>query len=105
MAKQKQGMFWLAAGVVQIDGEEYGADEPLPISKIPKATLDRWIASGKVGGKIQAVGPDAVLKNLQEELAELRKQAVDDAAKIAELEKQVESLTTPGADDKKDGGK
>lgn len=98
MAKEKNVLFWLGAGVVQIDGKEYGADEPLPISQIPKATLDRWMKSGKVGGKIKAVGPDAVFKNLQAELAEAREEIVD-------LKNQVESLTTPGADDKKDGDK
>lgn len=105
MAKEKNVLFWLGAGVVQIDGKEYGADEPLPISKIPKPKLDRWLESGKVGGKIQAVGPDAVFKNMQEELAELRKQAGEYEAMVAELRKQVETLTPPGADDKKDGGK
>ena len=105
MAKAKDEMYWLGAGVVQIGGKEYGADEPLPVSKIHKDTLDRWVASGKVGGKVQAGGSDAVLKNLQEELAELRKQAVAYEATVAELRDQVESLTAPGADDKKDGGK
>lgn len=112
----KDEMFWLGAGVVQIDGKEYGADMPLPTSKIDKARLKRWVDSGKVGGKLKVGGVDvdAVLANLQGDLKEERqkvtdlgKQAEADQEKITGLEKQVEDLTAPETDgkDDKDGDK
>ncbi len=110
----KDEMFWLGAGVVQIDGKEYGADMPLPVSKVDKDTLKRWKDSGKVGGKLKAGGVDvdAVLANLQGDLKEARdvisaqvKQADADQEKISDLEKQVEDLTDPDAKGKDDSAK
>ncbi|MEE9499592.1 MAG: hypothetical protein V3V24_09665 [Nitrospinaceae bacterium] len=121
MAKGKDELFWMGAGVVQIGGKEYGADDPLPTDKIPKAQLDKWLESGKVRGMVKAggVGVEAILSNAQARVAELEKQLADsdaakvaaldkcaelekesgeDKARIAELEKQIETLTAPMKD-------
>ena len=119
----------MGAGVVQIGGKEYGADVPLPVDKIPKAQLDRWLESGKVRGKVMTggVGVEAILTNAQariadlekdaadsntakvaalDKVAELEKQAGEDQARIAELEKEVaDSNAAKVAAAKKDGDK
>jgi hypothetical protein len=112
---RKDELFWMGAGVVQIGGKEYGTDDPLPVDKIPKAQLDKWLESGKVRGKVMvgAVGMEKILANAQARIAELEKQVADsDAAKIAaldkcaELEKQVaDSDAAKVAAAKKEGEK
>lgn len=105
----KEELFWLAPGVVVIDGKEYGGGTPLPITGINKKQLDRWKDAGKVGGKIAPItassksGDSAQIKKLEKQVAEnsvlvteLEKQVVDKDAKIIELEKQVADLTDPG---------
>ena len=112
MAKDENAKFWLAPGVVQVDGKDYGIDKPLPVDKIDKKLLAKWIKAGKVGEKIKAVVNDEVtqLKELVatqaekiveleggdcEACAESAEKITELEEKVVELEAQVEALTEP----------
>lgn len=45
---RKSNIFWVAPGVVHIEGKEYGHADPLPVTKIDKNLLAKWFKTGKV---------------------------------------------------------
>lgn len=81
----------MGAGVVQIDGKDYGGDDPLPISKIPTEQLKRWKESGKIGTRIAeaGVGLEVIVKNANARNAVLEQEAAVKDARITELEKSI----------------
>lgn len=87
MAKT-EAYFWMGAGVVQINGKDYGGNDPLPTSKIPSETLKRWKDSGKIGTKIteEGVGLEVIVKNASVRISELEGIVADRDARILELE-------------------
>jgi predicted RNase H-like nuclease (RuvC/YqgF family) len=100
----KNDLFWVAPGVVSVDGKEYGVNDALPVDKIDKKKLARWKKEGKVGAKIAPVAnTDKVLlenankkiSELQDEVADLSKQLKDsgsDDEKIKGLEDKIDKL-------------
>ena len=94
----KDNLYWIAPGVVSIDGKDYGAEMPLPVDKIDKDVLERMIKSGKVGKLIAAVKPFC------EDCASHKNTIKAKDILIAELESEVERLKA-AKKDKKDGKK
>ncbi|MEE8206911.1 MAG: hypothetical protein V3T82_08170 [Nitrospinaceae bacterium] len=84
----KDAYFWMGAGVVQIDGKDYGGDDPLPVSKITTDQLKRWKDSGKIGTRVTetGVGLEAVVKNATIRISALEETVAGKDARISELE-------------------
>jgi len=93
----KDNLYWIAAGVVSVDGKDYGINDALPVDKIEKEKLARWKKQGKIGGKIAPVKV-----NLGEKIKELETELSEANEKIVELEKLLEAAT---ADDGSGDGK
>jgi hypothetical protein len=82
----KDNLYWIAPGVVSIDGKDYGAEMPLPVDKLGKDVLKRLVKSGKVGKLIAAA------KAFCEECAGLKNTIKARDILVAELESEVERL-------------
>ena len=95
----KDNLYWIAPGVVSIDGKDYGAEMPLPVDKIDKDVLKRMIKSGKVGKLISAV------KLFCEDCASHKNTIKARDILIAELESEVKRLKAVGKSEKKEGKK
>jgi len=89
MAKEaKENLYWIAAGVVSVEGKDYGINDVLPVDKIDKDKLARWKKEGKIGAKVAPVKA-----NLGEKIKELETDLAEANEKIAELEKLLEAAT------------
>jgi predicted RNase H-like nuclease (RuvC/YqgF family) len=105
----KNDLFWIAPGVVNVDGKEYGADDALPVGSIDKKILARWKKEKKVGAKIApvAVGDKDLLDNanekikeLEDKIDELESDVKEKAALIEKLEEDLTEATKPAGDGK-----
>lgn len=90
----KDELYWIAPGVVQVDGKDYGIDTALPVGKIEKDLLDKWKKQGKVGAKIAAVSSDisAKLKEANDKIKELESDLAEANETIAGFEKELADL-------------